>query len=972
MTKKKQLTGLVLATGLAVFGSEVQADEIVTATSPAEAEAVSSTTSNQPVTAQDVADAQAVVDEASQVAQAIDTAVATTEQALSEEQATNQDLKDSLAKAEAITDETLTTAQEAIQSAQEAKESAQEAVTASQAEKAPLEQAVEAQTSVVTNATAEVASAEATVKATEDKIVALESTGTADVAQLQSDVTSLETTVANDEVEVANAQASLDNAKEASNNRATAIANQQEVVANAEAQVDSTAKAYADAIATKDSTSSALATAQSNLDTAKAGTVVTETIKTGETTTVTTGGTATLKDGVATPSTYPWVNGVITNDYYLNAIKNYANGTATIADVEATFSKGLTFTASDGSKVDMPVNLRDALAAPIAEAYKGWYTGLGWTFSHTDNSTVINVHDMTDAQRTELSLFYAALVNQLRSLVGTTPVTVTNGSVALADEKTNVIFNTMFPAYANMSQDELEANNLFTYGGKLGHFGNYSDGIVNATTADTTNIVNKIAIDNQFADRNGLTATMAELKSYVLAGLGQQLYRPLYSITDGKLNNHDFTTALEVLGLTGTLNSVGISFDTLEVFDGDARRAPSMVTVYSNQTDSPLTNNYSVVTGGTTTTTPIYETVSRTVVDQVAVAQAQNAYNVSLANDNSAQSALDSAKASYESAQTAYAEAQAQLNSIIAGTTDITSLETTLNNAVAKLEADKVALQSAKEVLALAKASATDKAVALESAKAELEVAKGVLAEKQASLSAEEAKLASLKADLASKETAYQTALAQLAETNSALETAKAELAKLETLVAQKPALVEALPISTAKITELEALLAEQKASQVEASEALAQAQEAYALVKAEYDFLMELERLSVDNTVTVLEDGTVIAVPKDAPTAPVLPSISLEDWLKAKEAEIVASGQVAVPLVNQAGQVIGYEAQTIAKPQAPVAGKPVASPAPVQTLAQTGQGQASLPNTGQASNLLLLAGLSMLGLAVGVRRKGE
>ncbi|MFH6624175.1 hypothetical protein [Streptococcus suis] len=68
MTKKKQLTGLVLATGLSVFGSEVQADEIVTATSPAEAEAVSSTTSSQPVTAQDVADAQAVVDDASQVA----------------------------------------------------------------------------------------------------------------------------------------------------------------------------------------------------------------------------------------------------------------------------------------------------------------------------------------------------------------------------------------------------------------------------------------------------------------------------------------------------------------------------------------------------------------------------------------------------------------------------------------------------------------------------------------------------------------------------------------------------------------------------------------------------------------------------------------------------------------------------------------------------------------------------------------
>ncbi|WP_105143931.1 hypothetical protein [Streptococcus suis] len=647
MTKKKQLTGLVLATGLAVFGSEVQADEIVTATSPAEAEAVSSTTSNQPVTAQDVADAQAVVDEASQVAQAIDTAVATTEQALSEEQATNQDLKDSLAKAEAITDETLTTAQEAIQTAQEAKETAQEAVTASQAEKAPLEQAVEAQTSVVTNATAEVASAEATVKATEDKIVALESTGTADVAKLQSDVTSLETTVANDEVEVANAQASLDNAKEASSNRATAIANQQEVVANAEAQVDSTAKAYADAIATKDSTSSALATAQSNLDTAKAGTVVTETIKTGETTTVTTGGTATLKDGVAVPTKIPSVDGVVTTDAYIQAIKNYANGTATIADVEATFNAVLSYKRADGATVRVRGNLQEDFAAPIAEGFRGWADLMNYTFSDTDNSTIINVHDMTDAQRTELSLFYAALVNQLRSMVGTTPVTVTNSSVAYADEKNNALFAGMYPSYANMTQAELEANNFFGDKDWLGTNHTYATAISQVVSDDSTIITNTIALSNQFADRNGLTATMAELKSYVLAGLGQQLYRPLYSITDGKVNNSDFTTALEVLGLTGNLNTVGISFDTYTRSSfGAVAYEPTMVTVYSNQTDSPLTNNYSVVTGGTTTTTPIYETVSRTVVDQVAVAQAQNAYNVSLANDNSAQSALDSAKAS--------------------------------------------------------------------------------------------------------------------------------------------------------------------------------------------------------------------------------------------------------------------------------------------------------------------------------------
>lgn len=972
MKKKKQMLSLAVATTVAVFGQDVQAEEIITANSPTEAEAISSTTSSQPVTAQDVANAKALVDEASEQVQVVEELISVTETALAKEQEASQETATSLAQAEAITAETVATAQEAIVTAEQAQTTAQASVTANQTEKAEAEQAVANQEKVVTTATTEVASAEATVKATEGKIVALEGNGVADVEKLQGDVATLETTVASDEVAVAQAQSALDNAKEASSNREVAVANQQGVVASAEAQVDSTAKAYADAISAKEATSNALSTAQSNLDTAKAGTQVTETVKVGETTT-TTGGKATLNDGVATSEWYE-SNGVLTNKEYLTAIKNLANGTGTVEEVKNAIKYGY-FGMTDNNLDDL-----HHIAAPNALAFKAWMETNPLVFSNTDTTTLVNVRTLTEEQRTDLANFYVALVNDLRSELGTPLLTVTKDSVRKADETVTTLLNKTFPYYAGMTDEEMVADGFWNTmtgqnrdTGELNQSALKSKGGVSLRDAVASTAGNDLILGwetanyVQYDKYDGRKQTMATLKYNVLATLGVQLYGIFGDGSMGEgfggmngTRTKDFEVAMAVLGLDkdNQYNSVGLDFDFLETSNNSIDRAPRTIITFTNTTDTPVANPYQTTTGGTTTVTPIYDTVTRTVVDETKVAEAQNAYNNALANDNSAQSTLDSAKTAYEAAQTAYAEAQAQLNAILAGTTDITSLETALNNAVAKLEADKVALQSAKEVLALAKASNTDKAVALETAKVELGTAQTVLAEKQALLRAEEAKLASLKADLASKEAAYQTALAQLAETNSALETAKAELAKLETLVAQKPALVEALAISKAKVAELEALLKEQKATKVEVADALAQAQTAYALVKAEYDFLMELERLSADNTVAVLEDGTVIAVPKDAPTAPVLPSISLEDWLKAKEAEIVASGQVAVPLVNQAGQVIGYEAQAVVKPQAPVA--------------PASKGQASLPNTGQASNLLLFVGLGTLGLAVGVRRKGE
>ncbi|MGQ7336642.1 SEC10/PgrA surface exclusion domain-containing protein [Streptococcus suis] len=976
MTKKKQLTGLVLATGLAVFGSEVQADEIVTATSPAEAEAISSTTSSQPVTAQDVADAQAVVDEASQVAQAIDTAVATTEQALSEEQATNQDLKDSLAKAEAITDETLTTAQSAITSAQAEVEEAQKVVTESQSEKTSIEQKVNEQTDSVTSATAEVATAEATVKALEDKISSLEN-NTSDVPALEAEIQAKEQLVEEGKAKVAQAEVALETARKATTDKEKAVEEQKTAVANAEIVVDSAAKTYSDALTAKEGTEEALNDAKSALDTAKAGTVVTETVQTGETTN-TVGGKATLNPDVAYSTWYEH-NGVLTNSKYLTAIKNLANGTGTVEDVKNAIKSGFY-----GMETDSLDDL-NSIAAPNGLAFESWTEVSEFSFKDTDYTTLVDVRNLTEEQRTELTQFYVALVNDLRSKVGSEPLVVTANSVKVADDTVTSIFNKVFPHYAGMSQEEMSADGFWnTMDGLNLETGQSGDtplklgsprlNIMDAVAQSTNgNLVLGWETGNaaQYSNNDGRKQSMATLKHNLLAVLGVQLYGTSGDGSMGEANgglngtrSSNFDTALAVLGLNGnSYNSVGVDFEHLGTFNGFVDRAPKTFVVFSKSTDSAISNPYETVTGGSTTTTPVYETVSRTVVDEEKVAQAQKAYDDALTADTEAQRVVDEAKTAYETAQQSYGEAQTQLNNLISGTVDIKSLEDNLNTAVAELQENEVSLKSSKDLLALAQSSKTEKDEALKVAQEDLKDAKVVLEEKKEILKAEEEKLSTLKAELARKETSYKAALTRLTEAHTNLKTAQEELARLKSLVSKKSSLAEALAISEAKIVELEKLLKEQKVSQANAKETLTQAQKNFALLKAEYDYLMELERLSVDNTVTVLEDGTVIAVPKDAPTAPVLPSISLEDWLKTKEAEIVSGGQLAVPLVNQAGQVIGYEAQVVAKPQAPVVSS---------TSSQTAQGKASLPNTGQASNLLFFVGLGTLGLAVGVRRKGE
>ncbi|HEM5201863.1 TPA: SEC10/PgrA surface exclusion domain-containing protein [Streptococcus suis] len=342
---------------------------------------------------------------------------------------------------------------------------------------------------------------------------------------------------------------------------------------------------------------------------------------------------------------------------------------------------------------------------------------------------------------------------------------------------------------------------------------------------------------------------------------------------------------------------------------------------------------------------------------QAALAKAQ-------ADQSAAQAASDTAQANLVKASSDYAtalEAKTQAEKVLADAT-ATPLQTqvaennlrlatiALQNAEARkadaqkavdnfsatLADKKAALDTAKANLATAQATATEKATTLETAKAELAKQQGTLdslnKDKDALLAEKDRLVEEAKA-LAEELDGYMNAPARLEKAKATLTEKQAALTEAQ---AKAETAQEKLETVTAKLAEEKAKLAE---------------------LQAEYDKLKDLENKAKDNVIATLPDGTIVAVPKDAPTTAEKPAINID---AVKDA--ITKGQ-DVTVVD--GEVV------VANPQAGV------------TVTQTATGEKvtysrverakTLPNTGEQTSLLALAGvavLSSLGLASVRRRK--
>ncbi|HFI0362612.1 TPA: SEC10/PgrA surface exclusion domain-containing protein [Streptococcus suis] len=361
---------------------------------------------------------------------------------------------------------------------------------------------------------------------------------------------------------------------------------------------------------------------------------------------------------------------------------------------------------------------------------------------------------------------------------------------------------------------------------------------------------------------------------------------------------------------------------------------------------------YSISVFGIYTGTPITNPNNPATL-QAALTKAQ-------AEQTAAQAASDTAQANLVKASSDYAtalEAKTQAEKILADAT-ATPLQTQV--AENNLRLAKIALQNAEARKADAQKAVDNFSANLADKKAALDAAKTELAQAQATATAKAEALETAKANLAKQQGTLDSLNkdkdALLAEKDRLVEEAKALAEELDSYMNAPARLADA----QATLTEKQAALTEAQAKAATAQDKLetvtaklAREQATLAELQAEYDKLKDLEDKAKDNAIATLPDGTIVAVPKVAPTAVEKPAINID---AVKDA--ITKGQ-DVTVVD--GEVV------VTNPQAGVTVTPQGITYSRVERAKT------LPNTGEQTSLLALAGvavLSSLGLASARRRK--
>lgn len=308
---------------------------------------------------------------------------------------------------------------------------------------------------------------------------------------------------------------------------------------------------------------------------------------------------------------------------------------------------------------------------------------------------------------------------------------------------------------------------------------------------------------------------------------------------------------------------------------------------------------------------------------------------------NTAQTAYNNAKTNLTNAQTAYNNSKATLATLVkeletlkATPLKTPAAQTALTSAKNTLAKDQAALKAVNDSIATLEADITVK-------KANLDKAKAVVADKEAALKAAEATLATEQSTLNRLNAELSALKAQLAEDEAILAKAKAALAEEVAKLALLENADENLAKALANLEEAKSLLDVAKitlSTETETLEALkaqqAQAQTTYDTVLTAYQ-AQELAKL------------------------------------EAKRHAIIESGQAALPIYNDQGELIDYVAQnqTQSLPtSASLVGHSTGN-ATFSLLSNTPSTRASkdsvsaevLPQTGESQSILLLVGMGMM-----------
>lgn len=465
-----------------------------------------------------------------------------------------------------------------------------------------------------------------------------------------------------------------------------------------------------------------------------------------------------------------------------------------------------------------------------------------FTLNISEDNNAIDVNNLTEKQKIEINKFAAKVITEIRKAVGvdTPEVLATSYTIKAANEQANKYLSRGKTIYEWVFKSADQQS-----GGHISH---------------------RYGIDNLSTTGAGYAPkTMAELKQHV--------FNTLIGFTfDDENSNWGHAKQLLYYG-----SNHGVAFATIN---------SHLHVIHFMQDSNPYSRN---LYGRPDPNHPVPEEILNPIVyENINTNRLQEALDKAQTNKNQATTALENAKKTLTQASTDYAsalnlktDAEKVLADAMATPLQAQVAENNLRLANIALENAKKREATASEAVANFSASLVDKKTALEEAQKALKEAKLVqtsasqaLVNAKASLEAQEAKINSLKAQseqLITEKDALVKEAKQLADTLQAYLDAPVALTKAKqarTAVSVKLELAKAdLEMAQSK---LENLLTAQKAEEAKLAE-----------LEATYAKLVDLAEKAQENVVATLPDGTVIAVPKVAPTAETLPELNLDALVK-------------------------------------------------------------------------------------------
>ncbi|NQG30088.1 SEC10/PgrA surface exclusion domain-containing protein [Streptococcus suis] len=853
-----------------------------------------------------------------------DTVVSATETTAVEAPKTSANVKPALDAQQAVVD---ATAAEASQAQADA-DAANQAVTTAEAEVATATEAVKDAEENLANATPENIAAN---QADQTANLADQTANATETDEVNAEIASQTQTVADAQVAVDTAQAEKDQADSAVTAAETDVKSAQDALsgtglAEAQTNLDTASKAVTDAKANVDTATQAVEDAkkadakrQEAIDAATTDVSV----KTDAVETASSRVTAAQNNVASTTEALAKANDAVTAA--TDALKNV--DTLTISGPIEEFKNKLKEHHTVKSKImfDSQSHTPDELTELEAkkERLSAELTAMGaeiynsYKLELAPNDEPFDPNNLTYEQRLELSLFAAQIMNTLREKAGMTDhVVVSKRAIDEAQRQSDLhvehyrTYNKAFRSHKPL---------LSGYGENIGTW--FLNVNKNATMNTAKRIITNLILSETFEDANSYWGHTGNL----IGGYEVQVDRKGNPISEEKFIGLEIGISMEQIG--GQINKH-------TVFTNDRGLD------YLPDTDPSKVNNiiYQVPS-----TSSLQATLEKAKADQAAaqtaltnaqtaLTTASNQYATVLAAKTAAEKTLANATAT--PLQTQVAENNLRLATIALQNAETRKVEAqkAVDNFSATLADKKAALDTAKANLETAQATATEKATTLETAKANLATQQATLdslnKDKDALLAEKDRLVEEAKA-LATELKGYLDAPARLADAQTTLTEKQAALTEAQ---AKAETAQEKLETVTAKLAAEKAKLAE---------------------LQAEYDKLKDLEDKAKDNVIATLPDGTIVAVPKDAPTAAEKPGVDV-DAIK----QTLDKGQ-DVKVVD--GKVV------VTNPQAGVTVTPQGITYSRAERAKT------LPNTGEQTSLLALAGvtaLSSLGLASARRRK--